>query len=234
MKQEYIKGLGDVQFTKRKQSKRITVRYDPEGKIKVSLPQRVSYKTARRYLVSNKQQISDKIADLRVDQFHNDLSEYNTRWHQVELLRQDRHHISYQIHKGKILIKIPDHLDPCDQLVQKVIRQALENALRLEAKAYLPQRLNELANRHQLPFNNLYLKKAQTLWGSCSSRNNINLNIHLMRLPDHLIDYVLTHELCHTIHKNHGPQFWTHLQYLMKTDVKKLRTELNQYSPKIY
>ena len=46
-----------------------------------------------------------------------------------------------------------------------------------------------------------------------------------MMLPDHLIDYVILHELTHTIYKNHGKAFW---QYLDKItgDVNKLEKEI--------
>ena len=128
----------------------------------------------------------------------------------------------------------PNNMEQKDQDVQKTIRQALEEVLRMEARVYLPQRLNELANRYNLTYNKLYIKKVQSLWGSCSSKNNINLNIHLMRLPDHLIDYVLSHELCHIMHKDHSSRFWNHLQHMMDQDVSQLRKELNQYTPKLF
>jgi len=234
VKETYDPDLGCIQFIKRKQSKRITVRYDPEGHLKVSLPQRVSYQQGIQYVQSNKKLIKEKIVDLQIEQYSRDLSNFQTRWHEVEIRRENRKTIAYQIHQGKILVKIPRDLEQKDHTVQKAIRLALEEALRMEAKVYLPQRLNELAHKYKLSYNNLYIKKVQSLWGSCSSNNNINLNIHLMRLPDYLIDYVLSHELCHTLHKNHSQHFWKQLQQLMQDDVYQLRTELNQYSPKLY
>ncbi|MCK5457672.1 MAG: M48 family metallopeptidase, partial [Melioribacteraceae bacterium] len=61
---------------------------------------------------------------------------------------------------------------------------------------------------------------------SCSARNNINLNIHLMRLPVELINYVILHELCDTVHKNHSKRFWDKLESVFpdsKSADKKLR-----------
>jgi len=234
VKETYDSDLGCIRFTKRKQSKRITVRYDPKGVIKVSLPLRVSYQSAIQYVLSNKKQIKEKVVDLQLEQYSHDLSHFKTYWHEVEIRREEREKISHQILQKKILIRIPDHLDQKDHAVQKAIRLALEETLRMEARIYLPQRLKELANQHRINYNNLYIKNVQSLWGSCSSKNNINLNIHLMRLPDHLIDYVLSHELCHTLHKDHSRRFWGHLQRMMDQDVFKLRKELNQYTPKLF
>ena len=80
-----------------------------------------------------------------------------------------------------------------------------------QAVDYLTNRINELSNLHGLPFNRLSIKSQKTLWGSCTSRNNINLNINLINLPKELIDYVIVHELVHTKVKNHGPSFWSML-----------------------
>ena len=63
-------------------------------------------------------------------------------------------------------------------------------------------------------------------WGSCTSENSINLNSWLVLLPDHLIDYVILHELVHTIHKNHSPEFWNYLDRLADGKSKIYRREL--------
>ena len=90
--------------------------------------------------------------------------------------------------------------------MQAAIRKGIERALRLEAKQYLPDKVREFAEMYGFKFNKLTLKNIKSRWGSCSRKNNINLSIHLMRLPDHLIDYVILHELVHTVHHNHSEQ----------------------------
>ena len=74
-------------------------------------------------------------------------------------------------------------------------------------KIALP-RLKYYANTYQFKYNQVRLKTQKTLWGSCSATNNINLNYLLIRAPMSIIDYVIVHELCHTIHKNHSKDFW--------------------------
>lgn len=101
--------------------------------------------------------------------------------------------------------------------------------LRKEAKIFLPKRTEELAEIYNFQYKKVYIKNQKTRWGSCSHVNNINLNINLMRLPKHLIDYVILHELMHTRHKNHGPKFWYDLNQLVP-DVSTYRYELRKYN----
>ena len=80
------------------------------------------------------------------------------------------------------------------------------------AKQLLIDRLNHLAHIHSYQYNRVFIKNQKTRWGSCSSLNNINLNINLINLDQDLIDYVILHELVHTKIKNHSPRFWSQLQ----------------------
>ena len=89
-------------------------------------------------------------------------------------------------------------------------------ALRKLAKAWLPARLEMLASRYGFAFGRVAIKNNRTNWGSCSARNNINLNLHLMRLPEHLRDYVILHELCHLRHHDHGENFHRLLEQLLQ------------------
>ena len=69
-------------------------------------------------------------------------------------------------------------------------------------------RLSYFSDKHKLKVNQVRVKEQKTLWGSCSSKNNINLNYLLIMAPIKVIDYVIVHELVHTIHKNHSAKFW--------------------------
>jgi len=76
-------------------------------------------------------------------------------------------------------------------------------------------RLFYFAKKHNLQVNQVRIKEQRTLWGSCSSRNNINLNFLLIMAPLKVIDYVIIHELVHTIHKNHSVNFWNAVEEIM-------------------
>ena len=95
----------------------------------------------------------------------------------------------------------------------------LSNALKIWYKDKFKElaipRLNYFVDKYDLTVNQVRLKRQKTLWGSCSSRNNINLNFLLIMAPLKVIDYVIIHELVHTIHKNHSDNFWSAVEDIM-------------------
>ena len=97
------------------------------------------------------------------------------------------------------------------------------------AKEFLEGRIKELADKFGFVYNKITIRNQKTRWGSCSGKNNINLNMQLMNIPNHLIDYVLLHELVHTIVKNHSPLFWITLDRYVG-NAKAIDKELKKYS----
>ena len=100
---------------------------------------------------------------------------------------------------------------------------------RSDARRRLIDRLEYLASKYGFQYNRVFIKNQKTRWGSCSSKNNINLNVNLVRLPDELIDYTILHELVHTRIKNHGQQFWVQMDRLLG-DARKLDHALSEYN----
>ena len=76
-------------------------------------------------------------------------------------------------------------------------------------------RVTYFARQHNLMVNQVRIKNQKTMWGSCSSKNNINLNYLLLMAPMKVIDYVIIHELVHTIHRNHSIEFWSSVESIM-------------------
>jgi len=96
------------------------------------------------------------------------------------------------------------------------------------ARKMLIDRLIKISKKTGLSFNKVSIRNQKTRWGSCSFANNISLNIKLINLPEKLIDYVIYHELVHTVEKNHSRNFWNLLNHYLP-ESKKLNKELNNY-----
>ena len=125
---------------------------------------------------------------------------------------------------------IKKHIDNMKQMEHAAKVSAESHPIdRQAARRRLVDRLNHLALKYGFKYNRVFIKKQKPRWGSCSGKNNINLNVNLVRLPDELIDYTILHELVHTRIKNHGQRFWDQLDRLLG-DAKQLDKALNEYS----
>lgn len=80
------------------------------------------------------------------------------------------------------------------------------------AKKYLARRTEELADKLNLKYNKLYIRNQRKKWGNCSKEKNISLNWRLIKAPSFVIDYLIVHELLHTVVMNHTNKFWTMLK----------------------
>jgi predicted metal-dependent hydrolase len=74
----------------------------------------------------------------------------------------------------------------------------------------------------------LVIRTMKRRWGSCSNKGVITLSTELIKLSDLYIEYVITHELCHLKHHNHGPQFYKLLSEVFP-EWKTVRKELRKY-----
>ena len=105
------------------------------------------------------------------------------------------------------------NLDYIKKLEQEHITTVNYNPIldKTKARIAITQRLNYMADKYGFSYNRLSIRNQKTRWGSCSEKNNINLNINLARLTQELMDYVILHELVHLKIKNHSKQFWSEL-----------------------
>jgi len=125
---------------------------------------------------------------------------------------------------------IKKHLDKMKQVEKEheAFSKHSTEINRAEARKKLVNRLNELSEQHGFSYNKAFVRNQKTRWGSCSSKNNINLNMKLVRLPNEMIDYVLLHELVHTRIKNHTNVFWAELNKFVG-DAREMRKKMNEY-----
>ena len=115
---------------------------------------------------------------------------------------------------------------------QDTFKASLKSWYKIKFKEIAIPRLNYFSDKYNLKINQVRFKNQKTLWGSCSSKNNINLNYLLVMAPMLVIDYVIIHELVHTVHKNHSENFWNAVEAIMP-DYKKAKKWLNKNGYKL-
>ena len=76
------------------------------------------------------------------------------------------------------------------------------------ARILVKQKINIINEYYQFSFKRIAIKNSRSRWGSCSQKGNLNFNYKILFLPNRLVDYIITHELCHLREMNHSQNFW--------------------------
>ena len=98
--------------------------------------------------------------------------------------------------------------------------------LRREAKRVLPAMVERLARQYDFNYGRVTIRATRSKWGCCTSQNNLSLSLFLMTLPAHLQEFVVLHELCHTVHHNHSAEFHALLNRVTNGREKELSRQL--------
>jgi len=120
--------------------------------------------------------------------------------------------VALEVDAPNSIIRFADQTIVCHQPPQN-LRPIIEGHLRQISEKELTQRVNEL--RKAFRFKKIQVRGQKSRWGSCSARGTISLNWRLIQTPDYVLDYLIIHELAHTVHMNHSPQFWILVERLM-------------------
>ena len=169
-----------------------------------------------------------------------------------DLIRSDRKTIGIQITPdGNVVVRAPRGLSAAqiDGFVQskrawieahlskvpapqpKFTPEEIE-ALAQKALAVIPQRVRHFAPLVGVTYGRITIRNQRTRWGSCSGQGNLNFNCLLMLTPDHVLDYVVVHELCHRKEMNHSPAFWAQVERVLP-DYRKSREWLKEHEKEL-
>ncbi|MDR3180363.1 MAG: M48 family metallopeptidase [Prevotellaceae bacterium] len=230
--------LGTVTLRKLRQSRNLKISVRAEG-VLVTMPLYTSFSEAEGFLDNHVDwalQAMKRLADkkAKTQTTFTPETEFGTYSRKVQLIPAERHNVHVDIRPGLVEVYYPAARQINDPALQATIRKAVEYAWRVEAREVLPARLQQLAAQHGFRYKKLSIRSSRTCWGSCSPDNTINLSLHLMHLPDHLIDYIILHELCHTVHKNHGDAFWDLLGRVTQKKAREYARQLRAHSTRIY
>ncbi|MBI4938714.1 MAG: M48 family metallopeptidase [Nitrosomonadales bacterium] len=110
------------------------------------------------------------------------------------------------------------------------IANIVEQWYRREARQLFAECVEHFAPLMNVKPRDIRISAARTKWGSCTARGTVRLNWQLVKMPLHLIDYVVVHELAHLVEMNHSAAFWRVVGAACP-DYARLRRELRKWSP---
>lgn len=157
---------------------------------------------------------------------------------EYEIIRSKRKTVALQINeKGKLTVRAPQRLS--ERKIAKIVEKHADwiekhtaeqleraknkreltaeeiNELKEKAKQILPELTSRYAKIMNVDYGTVKITSAQKRFGSCNGKNNICFSYMLMQYPIEAVEYVVVHELAHTVHHNHGREFYRLIeQYL--------------------
>ena len=120
------------------------------------------------------------------------------------------------------------HIHVVDMTDEIKIEKVVTQWYRREAERVFAECVAHYAPLMQVAPKQIKLSSARTQWGSCTSRGVVRLNWQLVKMPLHLIDYVVVHELAHLREMNHSAAFWRVVESACP-DYAHCRAELRRY-----
>lgn len=232
-----MESIGQVHIIWRTGSRSIRLNILPFVGLVLHVPSRMSLEQAKEFIQKKQCWIDRARRKVSATEQQRTVflenSEFRIRNHTLCIRRYAGSTVSSSLRNGNIQVKIPAGCVIEEAEIQEGIRTAILKALRKEAREYLPSRVDQLAREYGYKPGKLSFRNNHSRWGSCTSRGNISLNIHLMRLPPPLVDYVILHELVHTRFPHHQKKFWETLSAIAG-NAKELEKELNKYHTQIY
>jgi len=225
-----LAGVGEVTLIKRAQSRSLRLTVTPRG-VQVSMPRWTPFSAGQAFALTNMDWI---LAEL--EKQSQPLLESGQRIGKMHYLRFEQvlgsQTATSRVTATEIIIKLHHGELSTDPEVQKRAHATAVRALKREAERLLSPRLQSLAAKHGRKYASVGVKQLKRRWGSCDSHQAITLNLYLMELPWEYIDYVLLHELAHTVEMNHGPAFWCTLT-AMEPRARDLSRQLKRHQPVI-
>lgn len=97
------------------------------------------------------------------------------------------------------------------------------------AESYISERVSYFSRLTGLVPSGVRIGAANTSWGSCSGKNSLNFTWKLVTAPPELVDYVVVHELAHTVEHNHSARFWKLVERVLP-DYKQRRVQLRDFA----
>jgi predicted metal-dependent hydrolase len=224
-----LEGIGQVNITRRRGTKRISMRVKPDGTVQVYHPWFAGQKEVLDFVVQHAEWIRTHQHKMTEKRFFYTLnSTIETKRHSIQILPIEKGKLQASLKGNPVILTVPADIEVESEQVQHFIKKVVTEVCRIEARDYLPARTQQLALQFGFTYQKVFIKNLKSKWGSCSSNGNINLNLSLMFLPDYLIDYIILHELAHTSEHNHGVGFWKLLNSITNGKAKLLDREIRK------
>ena len=116
--------------------------------------------------------------------------------------------------------------------VQENAELIFQSWYRQQARLIITERVKFFADKHAFHYDRIRITSARTRWGSCSTKGSLSFSWRLIMTPLDVVDYVVIHELTHTVHQNHSERFWKLVEHILP-EYKESQKRLKHFGQQI-
>lgn len=195
----------------RKKRKTLGIKVSQQGEVIVLAPYQVNIKTIENILAKRKDWIVEAKNSIK-RYVSGDSFLFLGEEYVINLIETQDNNKSIEFNGSKFNVFINE--ESVNNLNNK-IKELLYSKYKEDFLKMINYRMSSLAQIIGVKPNKVSVRYQKTIWGSCSYDDNISINFKLALAPLEVVDYILIHELCHILHKNHSKEFWMSVQTIM-------------------
>jgi predicted metal-dependent hydrolase len=194
-----------VQRIRHPQARRIKVSVSERG-IRLTLPMRASLRAADAFLHEHRDWIADQLSRWNTSDnpapFGLDTATLPLRGDTIPLTWSEGRFARAARDEHGVSLQLPSRAGIAS--AQRALRELYLTEARADVARWLPKYLDALPR----PPTALRFRPLASLWGSLSAADALSLDLALVLGQPSAFEYVLVHELCHLLHRNHAQTFW--------------------------
>lgn len=211
MKLSYEYGTETIKFeVKFRKRKTMSIEIEPPNKILVVSPQGKSKEEILETVKTRSKWIVQKLFEIREIEYRKSEKEYvngesfiylGRNYSLQILLDKQCDEPRAKLYRGRFYV-ISNSKD------EDLIKQALEDWYKGKAKIKVEERIKYYQGYLDQKPRKVVIKDQEKRWGSCTKNNDLLFNWKCVMAPSPVLDYIVVHEMCHMVYKDHSAEFW--------------------------
>ena len=194
----------------RSKRRTLTLIVEDDGSLTVRAPLRISGKAISEFVESHSAWIEKKQAQARAiaadppkQYVPGELFPFLGESHALELVKDQK--------KALLL----DGNFKLAEGAQANAQKAFQDWYRKQARRIISEHVVLFAAQYGFQYEKIRISSARTRWGSCSPSGSLSFSWRLILTPIEVVDYVIIHELVHTVVHNHSKRFWKKVEKIL-------------------
>ncbi len=182
-----------------------------------------------RWIIQKQEKIKKLNAEMPKKEFVSGESfPYLGREYRLKVIKsKDKKSCPCKLMSGRFFVEINNKFS--GRVASKIVKEKLLEWYIERAKEKINERSQRYSSLIGIIPQKIIIRNQEKRWGSCSYSAALRFNWKVIMAPLSVLDYVIVHELCHLLIKNHSDKFWNKLSSIVP-DYKKKRQWLRENS----